>query len=68
MQSGAEEGATGDATGDVADDVSNAADEFALMGIFSQVHTCPFGCEHLYAELEKEFDNVEVQYKECYIQ
>ncbi|GJX13937.1 ribonuclease H-like domain-containing protein [Tanacetum coccineum] len=60
--------ATGDATGDVADDVSNAAAEFALMGISSQVHTCPFGCEHLYAELKKEFDNLEVQYKECYIQ
>ncbi|GJS73173.1 putative ribonuclease H-like domain-containing protein [Tanacetum coccineum] len=29
--------ATGDATGDVADDVSNAAAEFALMGISSQV-------------------------------
>ncbi|GJW03017.1 putative ribonuclease H-like domain-containing protein [Tanacetum coccineum] len=56
------------ATEDVADDVSNAAAEFALMGISSQVHTCPFGCEHLYAELKKEFDNVEVQYKECYIQ
>ncbi|GJS28718.1 putative ribonuclease H-like domain-containing protein [Tanacetum coccineum] len=50
------------------DDVSNAAAEFALMGISSQVQTCPFGCEHLYAELKKEFDNVEVQYKECYIQ
>ncbi|GJT04864.1 putative ribonuclease H-like domain-containing protein [Tanacetum coccineum] len=53
---------------DVADGVSNAAAEFALMGISSQVQTCPFGCEHLYAELKKEFDNVEVQYKECYIQ
>ncbi|GJR00389.1 putative ribonuclease H-like domain-containing protein [Tanacetum coccineum] len=27
-----------------------------------------FGCEHLYAKLKKEFDNVEAQYKECYIQ
>ncbi|GJS88721.1 reverse transcriptase domain-containing protein [Tanacetum coccineum] len=36
MIAGAEEGATGDATGDVADDVSNAAAEFALMGISSQ--------------------------------
>ncbi|GJU55450.1 putative ribonuclease H-like domain-containing protein [Tanacetum coccineum] len=60
--------ATSNATGDVADDVSNAAAEFSLMGISSQVHTCPFGCEHLYAELKKEFDNVEDQYKECYIQ
>ncbi|GJW10657.1 putative ribonuclease H-like domain-containing protein [Tanacetum coccineum] len=72
MIAGAEEdaagSATGDTTGDVADDVSNAAAEFALMGISSQVHTCPFGCEHLYAELKKEFDNLEVQYKECYIQ
>ncbi|GKB53336.1 putative ribonuclease H-like domain-containing protein [Tanacetum coccineum] len=72
MIAGAEEdaagSATGNATGDVADDVSNAAAEFALMGISSQVHTCPFGCEHLYAELKKEFDNLEVQYKECYIQ
>ncbi|GKC08496.1 ribonuclease H-like domain-containing protein [Tanacetum coccineum] len=60
--------ATGTTTGDIADDVSNAAAEFALMGISSQVQTCPFGCEHLYAELKKEFDNVEAQYKECYIQ
>ncbi|GJU79373.1 hypothetical protein Tco_1276443 [Tanacetum coccineum] len=52
----------------VDDDVSNDAAEFALMGISSQVQTCPFGCEHLYAELKKEFDNVEAQYKECYIQ
>ncbi|GJY85869.1 putative ribonuclease H-like domain-containing protein [Tanacetum coccineum] len=72
MIAGAEEdatgNATGNATGDVADDVSNDAAEFALMGISSQVQTCPFGCEHLYAELKKEFDNVEAQYKECYIQ
>ncbi|GJS50411.1 ribonuclease H-like domain-containing protein [Tanacetum coccineum] len=68
MIAGAEEDATGNATGDVTDDVSNAAAEFALMGISSQVQTCPFGCEHLYAELKKEFDNVEVLYKECYIQ
>ncbi|GJY94873.1 putative ribonuclease H-like domain-containing protein, partial [Tanacetum coccineum] len=72
MIAGAEEdaadSATDDVAGDVADGVSNAAAEFALMGISSQVQTCPFGCEHLYAELKKEFDNVEVQYKECYIQ
>ncbi|GJZ47539.1 hypothetical protein Tco_0601371 [Tanacetum coccineum] len=72
MIAGAEEdavdSATGNDTGVVADEFSNAAAEFALMGISSQVQTCPFGCEHLYAELKKEFDNVEVQYKECYIQ
>ncbi|GKE17451.1 putative ribonuclease H-like domain-containing protein, partial [Tanacetum coccineum] len=60
--------ATGIATGNATDDVSNDDAEFALMGISSQVQTCPFGCEHLYAELKKEFDNVEAQYKESYIQ
>ncbi|GJR56161.1 putative ribonuclease H-like domain-containing protein [Tanacetum coccineum] len=59
---------TSDATGDVTDAVPNAATEFALMGISSQVQTCPFGCEHKYAELKKDFDNLEVQYKDCYIQ
>ncbi|GJZ96766.1 putative ribonuclease H-like domain-containing protein, partial [Tanacetum coccineum] len=68
----AEDVAAGSATGDVAVNVSNdvfdAAAKFALMGISSQVHTCPFGCKHQYAELKKDFDNVEVQYKDCYIQ
>ncbi|GJZ59026.1 putative ribonuclease H-like domain-containing protein [Tanacetum coccineum] len=41
--------ATGDATGDVADDVSNAAAEFALMGISSQ------------AKLEKLNDKVKLE-------
>ncbi|GJX29306.1 putative ribonuclease H-like domain-containing protein [Tanacetum coccineum] len=68
MIAGAEVDATGGATGNATDDVSTAAAEFALMGISSQVQTCPFGCEHLYAELKKEFDNVEAQYKESYIQ
>ncbi|GJY29222.1 putative ribonuclease H-like domain-containing protein [Tanacetum coccineum] len=49
-------------------DVSDAAAEFAFMGLSSHVHTCPFGCEHKYAELKKDFDNLEVQYKDCYIQ
>ncbi|GJS20066.1 putative ribonuclease H-like domain-containing protein [Tanacetum coccineum] len=68
MIAGAEEDTADNAPGVVADGVSNAVAEFALMGISSQVQTCPFGCEHLYAKLKKEFDNVEVQYKECYIQ
>ncbi|GJV74779.1 putative ribonuclease H-like domain-containing protein [Tanacetum coccineum] len=57
-----------DAVGDASGDVSDAAVEFALMGLSSQVHTFPFGCEHKYAELKKDFDNLEVQYKDCYIQ
>ncbi|GJW94958.1 hypothetical protein Tco_0174630 [Tanacetum coccineum] len=57
-----------DAAGDASGDVSDTAVEFALMDLSSQVHTCPFGCEHKYAELKKDFDNLEVQYKDCYIQ
>ncbi|GJW00404.1 hypothetical protein Tco_1555655 [Tanacetum coccineum] len=40
--------ATGDATGDVADDVSNAAAEFALMGISSQDLEHTFGSEEVF--------------------
>ncbi|GJY31474.1 putative ribonuclease H-like domain-containing protein, partial [Tanacetum coccineum] len=57
-----------DATSDASGDVSDTAAEFALMGLSSQVHTCPFSCEHKYAELKKDFDTLEVQYKDCYIQ
>ncbi|GJW63934.1 putative ribonuclease H-like domain-containing protein [Tanacetum coccineum] len=71
MIAGAEDVAdstTGDVAVNVSNDAFDADAEFALMGISSQVHTCPFGCEHKYAELKKEFDNVEVQYNDCYIQ
>ncbi|GJX43087.1 ribonuclease H-like domain-containing protein [Tanacetum coccineum] len=50
------------------DDEDEVASEFALMGVTSQVQTCPFGCHDKYAELKKEFDDLEVQYKEYYIQ
>ncbi|GJU82239.1 ribonuclease H-like domain-containing protein [Tanacetum coccineum] len=50
------------------DDEDEVAGEFALMGVTSQVQTCPFGCHNKYAELKKEFDDLEVQYKEYYIQ
>ncbi|GJR09982.1 putative ribonuclease H-like domain-containing protein [Tanacetum coccineum] len=39
---------TGDATGDVADDVSNAATEFALMGISSQDFGETFGSDEVF--------------------
>ncbi|GJZ37592.1 ribonuclease H-like domain-containing protein, partial [Tanacetum coccineum] len=35
-----------DAAGNASGDVSDVAAEFALMGLFSQVHTCPFGCDY----------------------
>ncbi|GJT04977.1 hypothetical protein Tco_0839439 [Tanacetum coccineum] len=50
------------------DDEDEVAGEFALMGVTSQVQTCPFGCHNKYAELKREFDDLEVQYKEYYIQ
>ncbi|GJR31249.1 hypothetical protein Tco_1107481 [Tanacetum coccineum] len=50
------------------DDDDEVAGEFALMGVTSQVQTYPFGCHDKYVELKKEFDDLEVQYKEYYIQ
>ncbi|GKA62553.1 hypothetical protein Tco_0762072 [Tanacetum coccineum] len=50
---------------------SNATDaetQFSLMGLSPQVQSCPFGCNYIYTELKKDFDNLEVQYKECFIQ
>ncbi|GKC51333.1 ribonuclease H-like domain-containing protein [Tanacetum coccineum] len=63
-------------TGDAADvgadsvfvassDATNAETEFALMGLSPQVQSCPFDCNYTYTELKKDFDNLEVQYKEC---
>ncbi|GKA49182.1 putative ribonuclease H-like domain-containing protein, partial [Tanacetum coccineum] len=49
-------------------DATDAETEFALMGLSPQVQSCPFGCNHIYTELKKEFDNLEVQYKECFLQ
>ena len=42
-------------------------EEFALMGCSSQVKKCPFGCHEMYAELKKEFDDLEPQYKELFV-
>ncbi|GJX85972.1 hypothetical protein Tco_0336746 [Tanacetum coccineum] len=49
-------------------DATDAETEFALMGLSPQVQSCPFDCNHIYTELKKEFDNLEVQYKECFLQ
>ncbi|GJS19214.1 ribonuclease H-like domain-containing protein [Tanacetum coccineum] len=50
------------------DDEDEVAGEFALMGVTSQVQTCPFGCHDKYAELKKEFDDFDVLFKNYYIQ
>ncbi|GJR09387.1 putative ribonuclease H-like domain-containing protein [Tanacetum coccineum] len=49
-------------------DATDAETQFALMGLSPQVQSCPFGCNYSYTELKKDFDNLEVQYKECFIQ
>lgn len=49
-------------------ETEDETEEFALMGISSQVQNCIFGCDNKYVELKKEFDDTETQYKEYYIQ
>ena len=39
-------------------------EEFALMGISSQEQNCIFDCDSKYADLKKEFDDLETQYKD----
>ncbi|GJV65518.1 hypothetical protein Tco_1476346, partial [Tanacetum coccineum] len=49
-------------------DATEAKTQFAFMGLSPQVQSCPFGCNSMYTELKKDFDNLEVQYKECFLQ
>ncbi|GJX47663.1 putative ribonuclease H-like domain-containing protein [Tanacetum coccineum] len=49
-------------------DATDAETQFAFMGLSPQVPSCPFGCNSMYTELKKDFDNLEVQYKECFLQ
>ena len=49
-------------------ETEDETEEFALMGISSQVHTCIFGCDSKYVELKKEFDDIEAQYKDYNVQ
>ncbi|GJW12512.1 putative ribonuclease H-like domain-containing protein, partial [Tanacetum coccineum] len=64
-----------DATGGAAEIYSlitgngtNAAEEFALMGMTSEVHNCPFGCENKYNELQKQYNELNEQNSEYFIQ
>ncbi|GJV01225.1 anticodon-binding aminoacyl-tRNA synthetase, class 1a [Tanacetum coccineum] len=38
------------------------AGEFALMGVTSEVHNCPFGCDNKYNELQKQHNELTRQY------
>ncbi|GJV18567.1 hypothetical protein Tco_1367587 [Tanacetum coccineum] len=51
-------------------EVSTAGDagEFALMGVTSEVHNCPFGCDNKYNELQKQYNELNEQNSEYFIQ
>ncbi|GJS02802.1 hypothetical protein Tco_0319310 [Tanacetum coccineum] len=42
--------------------------EFALMGVTSEVHNCPFGCDNKYNELQKQHNELNEQNSEYFIQ
>ncbi|GJU88695.1 putative ribonuclease H-like domain-containing protein [Tanacetum coccineum] len=57
-------------TGANTKEVSTAGDagEFALMGVTSEVHNCPFGCDNKYNELQKQYNELNAQNSEYFIQ
>ncbi|GJZ73661.1 putative ribonuclease H-like domain-containing protein [Tanacetum coccineum] len=57
-------------TGADTKEVSTAGDagEFALMGVTSEVHNCPFGCDNKYNELQKQYNELNKQNSEYFIQ
>nr|GEW22189.1 retrovirus-related Pol polyprotein from transposon TNT 1-94 [Tanacetum cinerariifolium] len=44
------------------------AREFSLMGVTSEVHNCPFGCDNKYNELKKQYNKFNEQNSEYFIQ
>ncbi|GJW22300.1 ribonuclease H-like domain-containing protein [Tanacetum coccineum] len=57
-------------TGADTKEVSTADDagEFALMGVTSEVHNCPLGCDNKYNELQKQYNELNEQNSEYFIQ
>ncbi|GJV38430.1 putative ribonuclease H-like domain-containing protein [Tanacetum coccineum] len=57
-------------TGAETKEASTAGDagEFALMGVTSEVHNCPFGCDNKYNELQKQYNELNEQNGEYFIQ
>nr|GEX38893.1 hypothetical protein [Tanacetum cinerariifolium] len=54
--------------GNDAGSVSDAAAEFAMMGISSKVQTCLFGCDSILSGLKKNYDHFEKLYNDSFIQ
>ncbi|GJQ97274.1 putative ribonuclease H-like domain-containing protein [Tanacetum coccineum] len=48
-------------------DASNAADEFAMMGISPKVQNCPLGCDSKLNDLNNMYNNLDRLYNDCYI-
>nr|GFC04085.1 hypothetical protein [Tanacetum cinerariifolium] len=57
-----------DHAGNATGSVSDAAAEFAMMGISFKVQTCPFGCDSILSELKKNYDHLEKLYNDSFIQ
>nr|GEY42518.1 hypothetical protein [Tanacetum cinerariifolium] len=57
-----------DYAGNAACSVSDAATEFAMIGISSKVQTCPFVCDSKLSELKKNYDHLENLYNDSFIQ
>nr|GFC22359.1 hypothetical protein [Tanacetum cinerariifolium] len=57
-------------TGADTEEASTAGDarEFALMGVTSEVHNCPFSCDKKYIELQKQYNELNEQNSEYFIQ
>nr|GEV80889.1 ribonuclease H-like domain, reverse transcriptase, RNA-dependent DNA polymerase [Tanacetum cinerariifolium] len=47
---------------------TDGAGEFAHMGVTSEVHNCPFGCDNKYNELHKQYNELNEQNGEYFIQ
>ncbi|GKG09871.1 hypothetical protein Tco_0338617 [Tanacetum coccineum] len=48
--------------------IAGDAGEFALMGVTSEVHNCPFGCDNKYNELQKQYNELNEQNSKYFIQ
>ncbi|GJW25177.1 putative ribonuclease H-like domain-containing protein, partial [Tanacetum coccineum] len=48
-------------------DASDAAAEFAMMGISPKVQNCPLGCDSKLNDLNNMYNNLDRLYNECYI-
>nr|GEZ81426.1 putative ribonuclease H-like domain-containing protein [Tanacetum cinerariifolium] len=57
-------------TGADTEEASTAGDagEFTLMGVTSEVHNCPFGCDNKYNELHKHYNELNEKNSDHFIQ